>query len=80
MTKNFVCQVYLPQVHVVKHLLHTGFPYIIIARVSEQTYDDDDVAFQRQLFLDIQKLLLKAGASAECYYIIILYHAIQFLP
>ena len=70
----------LRQEHIVKHLLHTGFPDIIVARVPEQANADDDAAFQCQPLLGFQELLLEAGASAECYYIIILYHAIQFLP
>ena len=75
--EDLVGKVYLPQVHIVEHLLHSWLPDIVVARMPEQAYADDDAAFQRQAFLSFQELFLETGASAERYDLIILYHILS---
>jgi hypothetical protein len=47
--------------------------------MSEQANTDNNAAFQRQAFLRFHELLFETGASAERYYLVILYHSIQVL-
>ena len=60
--------------HIVKHFLCARFPDFIVAGMSEQTYADNYATFQSQPLLGFNELLLKAGASAERNYLIVLYH------
>ncbi len=63
--EDTVCHVYLVQVHVVEHGFGAFSPHLVVARMTEQSHADDDVAFEREAFLCGKKGIFETCAAAE---------------
>jgi len=72
--EDFISQIDLAKVHVIKHFLRVWLPNLIVTGMSEQANANDNVSFERQSFLDFHELLLEAGAATECDNFVVLYH------
>jgi predicted SAM-dependent methyltransferase len=51
--------------HVIQHLFHSLIPDLIVAKMAKKPNANDNITFQSQVFLSLQKSFLETGTSAE---------------
>ena len=63
--ENLIGQVDFPKMHVVEHLLHAVRPYLVVARMAEQTHADDYATLEREAFLHLKELFFESRTATK---------------